>query len=154
MGQIPSAVRRGNIHAEVRVAAQLCLGDSLEPAGTGESGSYLTINRMWQSGDTNEFTLPAEIRVKRYNGKDQIAGKSRYSFEYSPALLAVVEASTVDIPIYTSLKAEEIGGNLQPLPGQPLHFSIPGSPQYKLILCWQAPANEEFTCYPTITASS
>jgi hypothetical protein len=73
----------------------------------------LTINRIWQSGDTVEFTLPAEIRVKRYNGKDQIARKSRYSFEYE--------------------------GNLQPLPGQPLHFSNPGSPQ----LSASCPADEQ-----------
>ena len=109
---------------------------------------------MWQSDDTIEFTLQAEIRAKGYNGKDQIAGKSRYSFEYGPALLSVVGAATVDIPIHSSLKAGEIGGNLQSLPRQPLHFSIPGSPQYKLIPYWQVPASEEFTCYATITASS
>jgi DUF1680 family protein len=71
MGPIPSAVRRGNIHAEIRVATQLHLGDSLEPAGKAESGSYLTINRTWQSEDTIEFTLAAEIRVKRCNGNEQ-----------------------------------------------------------------------------------
>jgi hypothetical protein len=80
---------------------------------------------VWQSGDTIEFTLPAEICVKRYNGKDQIAGKSRYSFEYGPAMLAVVGASTVDVPIHTSLKAGEIGEISSHFPGSHSISQIP-----------------------------
>lgn len=108
MGPIPSALRRGNIHAEVRVAAQLYLGDSSEPAGTGESCTSLTINRIWQRDDTLEFTLRAEIRVNRCNGKGQNCGQAEILLEYGSVLLAVVGASTADIPAHICLTVEEI----------------------------------------------
>jgi DUF1680 family protein len=125
-----------------------------KPAGNGKPGTYLTINRVWHDGDSVEFSLPAEIRVKRYNGTDQIPGKTRYSIEYGPVLLAAVGASTVDIPIDNSRVPEQIGSDLQPIAGQALHFAVSGNPQHKLIPYWQVVANEEFTCYPTITVRS
>lgn len=122
-------------------------------AGSGNPGTYLTINREWRDGDSMEFSLPAEIRVRRYKGKDQVPGKTRYSFEYGPVLLAVVGAATVDLRIDSGGKAEQIGRDLQPVAGEPLHFTVPGS-EHKLIPYWQVPWDEEFTCYPTITANA
>jgi hypothetical protein len=49
---------------------------------------------------------------------------------------------------------EQIGSDLQPIAGQALHFAVSGNPQHKLIPYWQVVANEEFTCYPTITVRS
>jgi hypothetical protein len=122
-------------------------------AGAGKPGTYLVLNRQWLSGDTIEFTLPAEVRVKRYNGDDQIAGKTRYSFEYGPVLLAAVGSSTVNFVVDKGREPEHLGGDLQPVDGAPLHFTVPGNPGQKLVPYWQI-SEEEFTCYPTITVST
>lgn len=122
--------------------------------GSGNPGTYLIIDREWHDGDTIGFSLPMEFRVRRYNGKDQIPGKTRYSFEYGPVLLAAVGASKVDFAIERGRKAEQIGSHLQPIAGEPLHFAVPGNPQHKLIPYWQVLWDEEFTCYPTITVKT
>jgi DUF1680 family protein len=123
-----------------------------QSAGTGKPGTYLTIDRGWRDGDTINFTLPAEIRVKRYTGQDQIPGKSRYSFEYGPVLLAAVGGSKIDFSVGNNSEPEQVGHDLKPITGEPLHFMVPGSPQHKLMPYWQISWDEEFTCYPTITA--
>jgi hypothetical protein len=120
-------------------------------AEAGVPGTYITIDRQWHDGDTVEFTLPAEIRVKRYTGKDQIPGKSRYAFEYGPVLLAAVGASTVDLSISGDRQEEQAGSYVRPIPGEPLHFTISGNTGQKLIPYWQISSDEEFTCYPTVT---
>jgi hypothetical protein len=119
-------------------------------AGTGEPGTYLVLDRQWQDRDTIDFTLPAAVQVKRYRGKDQIAGKTRYSFEYGPVLLAVLGTKTVDFAVTKGQKAEHIAGDLQPVDGASLHFSVPDNPGHKLVPYWEV-SEEEFTCYPTIT---
>ena len=125
-----------------------------EAAGSGKPGTYLAIDRQWHDGDAIEFTLPAEIRVKPYYGKDQIPGKSRYSIEYGPVLLAATGSSKVDVKVARGRRPEEIAAELQPIAGHPLEFAISGSPQYKLIPYWQVLSEEEFTCYPTITVQA
>jgi len=117
---------------------------------SGRPGTYVALDRKWLSGDTIEFTLPAEVRVKRYNGKDQIPGKTRYSFEYGPVLLAAVGASKVDFAVDKRHDAEHLAGDLEPIDGASLHFAVPGNPGQKLVPYWEI-AEEEFTCYPTIT---
>lgn len=135
-------------------AKEMTVSVNGKTAGSGMPGTYLTIDRAWRNGDTIEFSLPTEVRVRRYNGKDQIPGKTRYSFEYGPVLLAAVGDSTVDFGIDGDRKAEQIGSDLQPIAGEPLHFAVRGSNQHQLIPYWQVAADEEFTCYPTITAKT
>ena len=53
-------------------------------AGSGKAGTYVTLDRQWAEGDKITFALPAAMRVRRYNGADQIAGKVRYAIEYGP----------------------------------------------------------------------
>lgn len=119
-------------------------------AGTGEPGTYLVLDRQWLDRDTIEFTLPAAVQVKRYRGKDQIAGKTRYSFEYGPVLLAVQGTNTVDFAVAKGHKVEHLAGDLQPVDGASLHFAVPDNPGHKLVPYWEI-SEEEFTCYPTIT---
>lgn len=117
----------------------------------GRPGTYLAIDRQWTDGDTIEFTLPASIRVKPYNGDDQIAGKIRYSVEYGPILLAAVGSSKVELLVDKGHKAEDLVNHLEPVAGSPLHFTVRGNPGQKFVPYWQI-SEEEFTCYPVVTA--
>ena len=120
-----------------------------EPAGAGKPGTYLPINRQWKNGDTIQFTLPAAIRVKRYAGADQVAGKTKYSIEYGPILLAAVGSSTVELSIESEHNAQHLANYLDPIEGSPLHFTVRGNPGQRLMPYWQV-ADEEFTCYPAV----
>jgi DUF1680 family protein len=119
-------------------------------ASTGKPGSYIQLNRQWSNGDVVEFTLPAAFRVNRYKGVDQIAGKSRYSIEYGPILLAAVGSSNVDLLIDKGHESQQVADYFQQVEGAPLHFTVRGNPGCRLMPYWQI-AEEEFTCYPTIT---
>ena len=121
-------------------------------AGTGKPGSYVALDRKWADGDNIEFTLPASIRVKRYNGADQIPGKTRYSIEYGPILLAAVGTSKVDLVVAKGKGAESLADNLEAVPGSPLHFAVRDNPGQKFMPYWQI-SEEEFTCYPLISRS-
>jgi DUF1680 family protein len=118
-------------------------------AGSAKPGTYLPLNRQWADGDAIEFTLPAEVKVKRYKGEDQIAGKTRYSFEYGPVLLARVGPQSTDIVADKGHDAEHLAKQLEPIAGSPLSFSIRGNPGQKFLPYWQL-SEEEFTCYPSV----
>ena len=156
--EVKATVRASTpVHLKIRIrvpswaAKVMTVSVNGEAAGSGKPGTYLAIDRQWHDGDAIEFTLPAEIRVKPYCGKDQIPGKSRYSFEHGPVLLAAVGSSKVDVIVEKGRRPEEIAPDLEPIAGHPLRFAIPGSSQHKLIPYWQVLSEEEFTCYPTIT---
>ena len=122
-----------------------------QAVGSGKPGTYLAVDRKWNDGDVLEFVLPAEIRVKRYNGDDQIAGKKRYSVEYGPILLAALGSPTASITVDKGHEAEHLGNHLEPVDGSPLHFTVRGNAGQKLMPYWQI-SEEEFTCYPEVTA--
>jgi hypothetical protein len=130
-------------------AGQMEISVNGKLAGAGKPGTYLPIKRQWSNGDTIEFTLPAAIQIKRYNGADQLAGETRYSVEYGPILLAAVGSSKVDLSVGSGHDAEHLANHLEPIAGLPLHFAVRGNPGQKLIPYWQV-SDEEFTCYPTI----
>jgi uncharacterized protein len=120
-----------------------------KPAGTGRPGTYLSLKRQWNDGDTIEFTLPAAIRATRYKGDDQLAGETRYSVEYGPVLLAAVGAPQGGLSIDGGTDAEHLEKHLEPIEGSPLHFSVRGNPGQKFMPYWQI-SEEEFTCYPAV----
>jgi len=122
-------------------------------AGSGKPGSYVALDRKWADGDSIEFTLPASIRVKRYNGEDQIPGKSSYSVEYGPILLAAVGSSKVDLAVEKGKGAASLADHLEPVAGSPLHFTVRGNPGQSFMPYWQISA-EEFTCYPSISETA
>jgi uncharacterized protein len=124
-----------------------------KPAGTGKPGTYLVLDRQWTDGDKVSFALSASVRVTRYRGQDTIPGKSRYSIEYGPILLAAVGASGVDLELDKGSAPESLGDHLEPVAGSPLHFTMRGSSGKKLMPYYQI-SNEKFTCYPTISVSA
>ncbi len=142
-----------NANVRIRVpswaAGEMEVSVNGKPAGAGRPGTYLPIERQWSNGDTIEFTLPATIQVKRYNGADQIAGKTRYSVEYGPILLAAVGSSKVHLSVDPGHDADHLADHLEPIAGLPLHFTVRDNPDQKFMPYWQV-SDEEFTCYPTI----
>jgi DUF1680 family protein len=133
-------------------AGEMKISVNGKPAGAGKPGTYLPINRQWKNGDTIEFTLPAAIQVKRYAGADQVAGKTKYSVEYGPILLAAVGSSTVELSLASGHEAQQLADYLEPIGGSPLHFTVRGNPGQKLMPYWQV-ADEDFTCYPAVRSA-
>jgi DUF1680 family protein len=119
-------------------------------AGTGKPGTYVVLDRQWTDGDKVSFTLPATLRVTRYRGQDAVAGKTRYSIEYGPILLAAVGAAHVDLALDKGSAPESMGDHLEAVAGSPLHFALRGSPDKRLMPYYQI-SDEKFTCYPTIS---
>jgi len=134
-------------------AKEMTVTVNREPAGAGHPGSYLTIDRRWASGDTIEFTLPAAIRVRRYEGADQVAGYSRCSVEYGPILLAAVGSPDITLSVDHGHTLEDLADYLRPVEGSPLHFSVRGNDRQKFMPYWQI-SGEEFTCYPKVKNSA
>jgi DUF1680 family protein len=122
-------------------------------AASGKPGSYLTLDRLWSDGDKITFNLPVAVRVNPYKGADQIAGKTRYSIEYGPLLLAVLGEGNVDLVLEKGSDAESLGRHLESVAGAPLHYTLRESPARKLVPYYQI-VDESFTCYPTISIST
>lgn len=119
--------------------------------GEGQPGTYFHLQRSWSNGDTIEFTLPAVVRARPYQGADQSAGRTRYSFEYGPILLAAAGAREMDISSGGELIPGRLAELLEPIDGLPLHFNMRGNAGMKFMPYWQI-TDEEFTCYPVVGA--
>jgi DUF1680 family protein len=155
-GTVKTAVPT-RVNLRIRVpswaAGEMTISVNGKAAGTGKPGTYVQLNRQWSEGDAIEFTLPAGLRVNRYQGEDQIAGRRRYSIEYGPILLAAIGSSKVDLVLEKGSEAEQLVHHIQPVDGAPLHFTVRGNPGQRLMPYWQI-AEEEFTCYPAITVAT
>ncbi len=142
-------------HANLRIrvpswaTGEMKIAVNGKAAGAGKAGTYVPLNRTWHDGDTIEFTLPAAVRARRYEGADQVNGKTRYSFEYGPILLAAVGSSTTEISISHEHDAAQLAGQLEPIKDMPLHFTVRGNSEVKFMPYWQV-SQEEFTCYPSV----
>jgi len=51
-------------------------------------GTYVTLDRVWKSGDTVTFSLPMDFHLTRYVGMEPSFGQERFALEYGPILLA------------------------------------------------------------------
>jgi uncharacterized protein len=144
-------------HLRIRIpswaAGEMKVSVNGKAEGAGQPGTYLSLQRQWSNSDTIEFTLPAVIRVRPYKGEDQLAGKTRYSVEYGPVLLAAVGSPQAGLSIDGGQDAEHLAKLLEPIAGSPLHFSVRGNPGQTFMPYWQV-SEEEFTCYPTVKSST
>lgn len=120
-------------------------------SGSGQPGTYVALDRQWSDGDTVSFALPAAVRARKYTGADQIAGKSRYSFEYGPILLAAVGSPGVELG--NGVDAELPAKKFQEIAGEPLHFSVRDNPGVRFVPYFQV-AQEEFTCFPAVAENA
>ncbi len=117
----------------------------------GQPGSFLTLDRVWSSGDVVTFTLPAGFSIAEYTGVDQIPGHKRYSLTYGPILYAAVGSKDTVLHVPSGSRPEELIHQLTPKPDSPLHFTVRGNPGTVYMPYWQVD-QEEFTCFPVIDA--
>ena len=122
-------------------------------AASGKPGTYVTLDRQWSDGDTIRFTLPAAVRVCPYKGKDQIKGKTRYSIEYGPVLLAALGEGLIDLALQKGSDPESFGRHHDSIAGAPLNFTLRENPTRKIVPYFQV-GDEYFTCYPVISVSA
>jgi hypothetical protein len=115
----------------------------------GHPGAYAVLNRTWNNDDKITFMLPMDFRLTRYTGFDQIPGHERYALEYGPFLLAAVGPLDQKFGIQLLQAPQALHDWLKPKPGQPLHFTIAGQPEYEYMPYWQV-ENQTFTCFPII----
>jgi DUF1680 family protein len=128
-------------------AADVAVSVNGKAAGSGKPGTYVALDRTWAEGDSIGFTLPAAVRARRYNGADQIAGKSRYSFEYGPFLLAAL--GSADVELTGADDAEHLASRLELVNGSRLEFAVRGNAGQKFVPYFQI-AKEKFTCFPAV----
>jgi len=118
-------------------------------AVSGWPGSYVVLNRTWSEGDTVNFTLPMKLDMVRYTGVDQIPDQARYAVTFGPILLAAVGATEISLRLEKGKQPEDLLQQLQPKPGQPLHFTVEHNPGVEFMPYWLVD-KEPFNCLPGV----
>jgi DUF1680 family protein len=113
---------------------------------TGQPGTYVTLERVWASGDAVTFSLPMDFRLTRYAGMEPGFSQERFALEYGPILLALVGPTGGRL----ALDSKDFVKHLAPIPDQPLHFAVTGLTDRQYVPYWQV-QDETFTCYPIIS---
>ncbi len=120
------------------------------PHAIGKPGTYVAIDRTWNTGDVISFTLPAGFRLTPYTGLDQIEGRQRYALEYGPILLAIDGSDDAQLRA-TGEPSQSFVHQLKPIDGKPLHFAIDANPD-RHYAPYYAIKTGPFTCFPTIVS--
>ncbi|MDR0559443.1 MAG: glycoside hydrolase family 127 protein [Prevotellaceae bacterium] len=107
---------------------------------TGKPGTYVSLNREWDSSDRITFTLPMQIKTTKYEGANALPGVDRYAAEYGPILLASVVNG---IGLHRFADAT----SLVPDPAHPLHF-LPAGATTPLFKPYWLINRETFAVYP------
>ena len=142
-------------HARVRLRVPSWAAREMEVyvngsrAAAGRPGSYVAIDRTWSNGDAIAFRLPAELRVMRYAGADQVPGYERYAILYGPVLLAAVGSPEVRLRGVHPKQPEHLTQLLEPQPGRALHFTVKNNPGISYMPYWQVDT-QSFNCLPGI----
>ena len=115
----------------------------------GIPGTYCTLERVWENGDTIEFILPMSLHATKYEGGEQVKGFERYAFEYGPVLLAAVkEGYSGERGDYITLDcdSQHPGNWMIPEDGN-LHFTVKNARDCSF-LPYFGIFREAFMCYP------
>ncbi len=143
---------------------------------TGTPGTYVTLDRDWQDGDTLTYRLPMHMKAARYIGRNRVRGYSRYGFMYGPILMALCgplnqsctpdeKAAVADatpnpatlaqngdeLTVRLAMSAEDFLARLTPT--APLTFSVADEPSYTLVPYWSI-QTETYSCFPVFRKSS
>jgi DUF1680 family protein len=113
-------------------------------AANGTPGTYVTVGRTWSSDDTITFDMPMAFRLTPYSGFDRDPDYERYGLEYGPLLMSLVGGSHLNVA------PSNLTGNLSPVPGSPLHFSVSGYSNFKYVPYVHI-QDETFTSFPTLS---
>jgi hypothetical protein len=115
-----------------------------EPAGAGEPGAFLVLDRVWRTGDTVTFALPPAWRTVRYRGVDEDAKHPRYALMKGPVLMALTGADDL------ALTPDDLLDRLRE--DAPLQARIEGIENARYQPYWTI-QDVTFTCFPTLRAT-
>lgn len=123
-----------------------------QSAGFGTPGSFFTLWREWNTGDTLTFALPMALRVEKYIGMHRLENAGRYALLYGPLLLGLVGPHTPGVfqspeepTTLLPFAAEELPGRLEQK--ENLTFVLPGT-DYCYKPYFLIREDEPFTCFP------
>ena len=117
-----------------------------EPVACGEPGSYVTIFRRFEKGDTLSLTISFAFRLHPYEGEHDVEGYRRAAFTYGPILLALCGERTHPHGILAPGTPEEFPARLLPT-DEPLTFAVKGMEGY-CVKPYFAFNEGSFACFP------
>jgi hypothetical protein len=120
-------------------------------SATGKPGTYVSLSRKWQNGDSIEFTLPMGLKATTYSGFDTIPYHNRYAMEYGPILLALTGKK--EAPHIISATSD-LTNHVVADPTRPLHFSVANNADYQFMPYWQLDSGQNFTVFPIVKSDS
>ncbi len=112
----------------------------------GKKGSYVSLKRVWQNGDTVSFELKFKFETHYYYGDDEVEGYTRAAYTYGPLLLAVVGERNHENGIELFLTPKQLVERLK-LTEEPLKWEIEGEENYCVMPYYEV-ERQSFTCYP------
>lgn len=128
-----------------------------ELVATGNPGSYITIDRVWEGETKLSFRLKHTLKALRYQGVSTVRGYERYALMDGPILMAVTGP-------FTDLAEELVGGGnrhfdprsawnhrhwiIDADPEKPESFF--SNPAYTIKPYYLVGDKEDFTCYPLV----
>ena len=133
------------------VGADVTVQVNGQAAASGQPGTYLTLERTWQSGDEVSFELPFAWKLTRYTGAEQVDGFTRYAFEVGPLLMAFRGPLDDDKHLSLTGKPEDVTHRLMPT-GKKLHYQLPDMPAGEVVPYFEIEPGEPFTCFPLFAA--
>jgi uncharacterized protein len=116
-------------------------------AASGDPGTYLTLNRTWETGDEVRFELPFAWKKTLYEGAEQVDGFERYAFETGPLLMAFRGPLDENRHVVLPFDPDEIVRRLMPTP-KPLHYRLPGLKDLEIVPYFEIEPGMTFTCFP------
>jgi DUF1680 family protein len=99
------------------------LGDALrqKESSASKPGSYLTLSRVWKSGDTVDVAMPMTLRIEAFRDNPR-----RFAFMHGPLVLCAEVDTRKQLPVIVA-EENQILSSLKPVAGKPSTFT--GSPQ-------------------------
>ena len=116
------------------------------PIAEGEPGSYVTLFRRFEVGDTVTMDIPFAFRVHPYSGEHDVEGYRRAAFTYGPLLLALVGERDHENGITVDGTPEDFPARLRPT-DEPLVFAVEGMPGYT-VKPYYSFNDGTFACFP------
>ncbi|MDR1290127.1 MAG: glycoside hydrolase family 127 protein [Planctomycetaceae bacterium] len=94
---------------------------------TGNSGTYVNLNREWSNNDVISFELPIGFKLTRYEGNSKphnLKEKHTHALEYGPILMAITGKSLSAGQITFPFPASQLINKLKPEINNPTHLKI------------------------------
>ena len=144
-----------NANIRVRVpqwaASNVTINVNGSPAATSVPGKIVSLNRQWSDGDTITFTLPVELKARKYTGQEptfQDADRNTHAIEYGPFLLALTGPTLTDNGFASmNFPISKLKEKLKPVAGNPAHFTVDGMEDTLLFKPYHEVQGEKMTCF-------